>query len=168
LARRPVGLTERIRWAIELYPCDLLFVHRDADREPREKRVHEIAQALDEIAGAVPVPPSICVVPIRMLEAWLLFDEQALRGAAGNPGGRVDLDLPPMSVLESMPDPKSKLRTTLRNASELAARRREKLLISPDRVAALTDDFSPLRALSAFRHFEADLDRALDERLVAQ
>jgi len=167
LPQRPVGLAERIRWAIDLYPCDLLFVHRDADREPREKREREIALAMGQIPSEVVVPRWICVVPVRMLEAWLLFDEQALRGAASNPRGRVDVSLPPISTLESMPDPKSKLRTTLRNASELSARRREKLPISPERVAELTDDFSRLRALSAFRAFEAKLGDILDAGLSA-
>ena len=31
---RPRGLSERIRAAVELYPCDLLFIHRDAEGEP--------------------------------------------------------------------------------------------------------------------------------------
>ena len=35
-------LVNRIRWSLDLYPCDLLFVHRDAEREPRTKRVDEI------------------------------------------------------------------------------------------------------------------------------
>ena len=29
----PQGLCERILWAIDLYPCDLLFIHRDAEGE---------------------------------------------------------------------------------------------------------------------------------------
>ena len=32
-------LEDKIRWSLELYPCDLLFVHRDAEREPRENRM---------------------------------------------------------------------------------------------------------------------------------
>ena len=30
----PTQLVDKIRAAIDLYPCDLIFVHRDAEREP--------------------------------------------------------------------------------------------------------------------------------------
>jgi Domain of unknown function (DUF4276) len=159
----PKGLAERIRSSVELYPCDVLFVHRDADSESREKRVDEITRAAKQVGG-VSMPPFVCVVPVRMLEAWLLFDEKALRFAAGNPAGRTDLNLPTVKSLDSMADPKAKLASTLREASELSARRRARLPISPERVAALTQDFSPLRALSAFREFEADVERIVRER----
>jgi len=164
LRAKPKTLADRIRWTIDLYPCDLLFVHRDGDKAGREKRVGEIKQAVEEIAGTSAVPPSVCVVPVRMLEAWLLFDEQALRAAAGNPSGQIDLALPPVHTLESMSDPKSRLKWTIGTASELSARRREKLTISAERVAALTDDFSPLRGLSAFQAFEVELRQVLVEQ----
>src|SRR4051812_26771422 len=41
LRRPPVGLTARIETALDLYPCDLLFIHRDAETAPREQRVAE-------------------------------------------------------------------------------------------------------------------------------
>ena len=61
LPRRIVGLKERIQAALELYPCDLLFVHRDAEREPREARVEEIQKALAEVTKER--PPTVCVIP---------------------------------------------------------------------------------------------------------
>ena len=33
LRERPRGLREKIAAALDLFPCDLLFVHRDAERE---------------------------------------------------------------------------------------------------------------------------------------
>jgi hypothetical protein len=71
-------LAWRIRQSLDLYPCDLLFVHRDAEKEPMEHRVQEITQAVSELAHQIE-KPAICVVPVRMQEAWLLFDEQAIR-----------------------------------------------------------------------------------------
>jgi len=42
LRKPPKTLSLRIIQSLELYPCDLLFIHRDAEREPRENRVAEI------------------------------------------------------------------------------------------------------------------------------
>jgi hypothetical protein len=69
---RRADLTARLRAALHLFPCDLLFVHRDAEREPRERRVAEIRRALDRLPVELRKPKAICVVPVRMQEAWLL------------------------------------------------------------------------------------------------
>jgi len=127
LPKRPKTLSERILMSLELYPCDLLFVHRDAESESREGRVDEINRAIAEAAKSVTVPAFICVVSVRMQEAWLLFDEAALRRAAGNPNGQRPLDLPPLSQLEQLPDPKKALYEHLREASGLQERRRKKI-----------------------------------------
>ena len=106
LPKPPKKLLPRIINSLELYPCDLLFIHRDAEREPREKRITEILEVLEEaVKKSVLVPPHICVIPVRMQEAWLLFDEAALRKAAGNPRGRQPLQLPDIRKLEQLPDP---------------------------------------------------------------
>jgi len=96
LPRPPKPLHERIAVSMELYPCDLLFVHRDAEKIPLDNRVSEIQQALSRASTRSKdlVPPTVCVVPVRMQEAWLLFDETALRKAAGNPNGTQKLNLP--------------------------------------------------------------------------
>ncbi len=61
-------LADRIRLSLDLFPCDLLFVHRDAEREPRERRIGEIKQELEEVVRSYPVPPTVYVVPVRMQE----------------------------------------------------------------------------------------------------
>lgn len=154
---------DRIGKALEYYPCQLLFVHRDAEREPREVRVDEIRAALRPLTSA---PPAVCLVPVRMTEAWLLIDEQALREAAGNPNGLVDLRLPPTSALESLADPKKTLYDLLNKASELKGRRSRRLRgfrerQARQRIAELIDDFSPLEELPAFRDFRAELKEVL-------
>lgn len=75
----PKKLSERIRLSLALYPCDLLFIHRDAEKEPHEVRVAEIQEAISQAVKSVRVPPAVCAVPVRMQQAWLLFDEAALR-----------------------------------------------------------------------------------------
>lgn len=151
-------LSDRIGWSLELFPCDLLFVHRDAEKESIEVREKEILQAVKEL----PVDRqwsqdyTICVVPVRMSEAWLLLDEIALRRAAGNPQGRESLQLPMVKNLEQLSDPKRELYDLLRRASGLTGRRLAQFSV-PQVVHRLADsisDFSPLRTLSAFSILE--------------
>lgn len=123
LRSKPKKLAERIRFALELYPADLLFVHRDAESIDPSPRYAEIEQAAAEANADVPVVP---VVPIRMTEAWLLFDERAVRWAAGNPNGRQALGLSIKNV-EANPDPKSLLREAIKTASGKTGRRLRKL-----------------------------------------
>jgi hypothetical protein len=157
---RAPGLAGRISAAIELYPCDLLFIHRDAEREPSRNREAEIHEACECLSCATPF---VCVVPIRMTEAWLLFDEPAIRRAAGNPNGRMTIGIPRLRQVEDLPDPKNTLRDLLRTASGLTGRRLQNFKVMPRRVASLIDDFSPLRALSAFQQLELALDTSLRE-----
>ena len=68
----------------------------------------------------------VCVVPVRMQEAWLLIDEAALRRAAGNPNGTQPLAMPDVQRLEELTDPKQLISELLRQASELQGRRLER------------------------------------------
>lgn len=158
LPRRPRSLAERIDAALQLYPCALLCVHRDAEREPPANRRDEIVAALATLADdGRQLPPMVCVIPVRMQEAWLLFDGAAIRTAAGNPHGRSALELPQAARVERLPNPKKTLRDLLRQASGLSGRRLQQFDDRPHRVADLVDDFAPLRALPAFQAFEAEL-----------
>ena len=158
---RPRGLAERIQAAIEFYQCDLLFVHRDAEKEPAGRRYEEIGEAILSRKHA-PVA-WVGVVPIRMTEAWLLIDEQAIRAAAGNPSGAEDLSLPPISSLEDIPDPKALLYDCLRKASGLSGRRLHKFRVqqAARRVADYIDDFCACRRLAAFARLENDIQSVL-------
>lgn len=154
LRHPPKSLTDRVRLALDLYPCDLLFVHRDAEREQREARIAEIRKALGDVQI-----PTVCVVPVRMLEAWLLFDEQAIRHAASNPRGRMPLSLPHLSTLERIADPKEVLQQCLRTASGLTGRHLANFRTSESarRVSQYVSDFSPLLSLPAFAAVDNDI-----------
>ena len=151
-------LLDRVRPACSLYPCDVLFVHRDADREPPDTRAAEIKSAIDTAFADENAPRAVCVIPVRMMEAWLLFDEPALRKAAGDPSGQQPLDLPKLSKIERLPNPKQTLRELLRAASGLPPLRLRRF--REDRAARLITqfikDFSPLRKLNAFRRLEEE------------
>lgn len=154
LRGRPRHLPERMHLAVELFPCELLFVHRDAERDPPEARLLEIHQAFEAARLSV---PHLCVIPVRMMEAWFLFDAAAIRRAAGNPNGDIPLDLPDARRVEYLPDPKEVLHRLLREASGLTGRRLKNLNVSVRRIAGLIEDFSPLRHLPAFQRLEKDV-----------
>lgn len=146
------AISEQVQKAFTDYGPDLVFVHRDAERDPLTTRMSEI-----------PVGPRVVpVVPVRMTEAWLLISEDAIRCASGNPNGRVPLDLPKTSALESLPDPKAVLRELLVRASEFKGRRRQQFqkAAAARRVAEYIDDYSPLRGLTAFQEMERELSIA--------
>ncbi len=150
-------LLDEMRAMIELFQPELLLVHRDAEAQDPESRRAEIP-----VIGHATVK----VVPVRMTEAWLLFDEAAIRRAADRPRGRAPLGLPAPQRVEQLPDPKGSLREALLAAAEVTGRRRKRfeqeLGARVQRIAELIDDFAPLRRLSAFRRFEQDCGEALD------
>ncbi len=156
------GLLGRIESGLRQFPCDLLFVHRDAERQDPELRYQEIE---DKTVDAEGLPAYVPVVPVRMTEAWLLFDERAIRKAADNPNGVSDLAVPAIKRLENVPDPKARLRDCLLRASELKGRRRDqfkrRITKRMYRVSALVQDYTPLRQLKAFQRFEEDAYRVL-------
>lgn len=160
LSPSPRKLSERIDRSVELYPCDLLFVHRDAENAPIEEREAEIRKAIEESSMEDSVRV-VCVVPVRMQEAWLLIDEAALRRAAGNPNGTQPLAMPDVQRLEELADPKQLIRDLLRQASELQGRRLERFnwRSSAHRVAEIIDDFSVLYRLAAFQRLAAEVKR---------
>jgi Domain of unknown function (DUF4276) len=154
-------VVDRIAPALKLYPCDVLFIHRDADREPITNRVKEIHDALARVHSLTPAPAVVCVVPVRMSEAWMLFDEAAIRKAAENPNGQIPLSLPKPSRIETLPDPKTTLYELLKTASGLPPQRLRRF--QERRAARLVTqfitDFAPLRQLPAFRHLEEEFSR---------
>jgi hypothetical protein len=152
-------LEAELRRALRETDPDILFVHRDAERESRETRWAEIPAVDDR---------QVRVIPVRMTEAWLLIDERAIRAAASNPNGRVALELPRLRDLERDPDPKESLRQLLLQASELQGRRLAAFKADIARrcclVAEEIEDFAPLRNLPAFRAFLAEMGAVLDAR----
>jgi hypothetical protein len=158
LPKPPKTLMEKIQKAVELYPCDVLFIHRDAENQGSKLRFSEIDKAIQASEVNINHVP---VVPIRMQEAWLLIDENALRQAAGNPKGSEKIEFPKIKMLESMPDPKNKLYGLLRQASGLKGRNLKKFNVTERifRLAELITNFGALRGLSAFNQLESDVKK---------
>lgn len=152
----PASTEERICKAVELFPCDVLFIHRDAEKESLKTRTSEIFTAVAKASEKGCKVPAVAIIPVRMTEAWLLFNEKAIRHAAGNPNGKASLNLPPLKKLEGRPDPKQDLQRALQAASELQGRRLKKFNTTQAfwRVVDFLDDFTPLRQLEAYLAFE--------------
>jgi hypothetical protein len=148
-------LRARVARALDLYPCDLLFVHRDADRGLVVEREDEIRAAVHSTG----LQTAICMIPVRMTEAWLLADETAIRRAAGNTAGSASLGLPPVEKLEAQPDPKSLLFAALERASELGPHRLRRFdrYRARRQVSGFMEDPSVLRKLPSFVHFESQV-----------
>lgn len=149
------NLAEKIRTAVDVYPCEVLFVHRDADDQSIEHRENEITQAVRDARLATSVSP-VAVIPVRMSEAWLLIDEGAIRHAAGFRSGRMPLDLPSAREIERRANPKEDLRKAIRAASGQTGRKLKALSLGQARasIAEFIADLAVLRALSSFRRFE--------------
>jgi len=141
-----------------LYPCNLLFVHRDAEKESYDFRRQQVEAAVDD-GRQVPV------IPVRMSEAWLLHEETAIRRASGNPIGRTSLELPQPKDVEALVDPKQALFDALMKASELSGRRLKQLKRRRSqmrwRVAELINDYAPLVGVPAFDRLIEDVRTAL-------
>ncbi|MER6452136.1 hypothetical protein ABT270_05720 [Streptomyces sp900105245] len=141
---------------------DLVVIHRDSDGNPPERRRGEIAEAVDEVSpGLAHVP----VVPVRMLEAWLLLDQAAIREVAGNPNGKAALNLPKPARAESVADPKTLLKEAIAAASEEKGRRLEKLQKRfPEnraRLLQMLDREGPIQQLASWQAFTHDLRESL-------
>ncbi|HRK28917.1 MAG TPA: hypothetical protein PK239_16710 [Chitinophagales bacterium] len=161
----PTGnVAARVRAAHAYYPCHILFYHRDAEQKSDniiELRKTEILSTLNHTESIV------CIVPIVMMEAWLLIDEAAIKKAAGNRNNKSNLNLPNLRNIENHPNPKTTLHELLKTASGLRGRNLKKFNADPavHLVAEYISDFSPLRALKAFQVFEQDLRNAVAQFL---
>ncbi|MBN2312589.1 MAG: DUF4276 family protein [Sedimentisphaerales bacterium] len=166
LPKPPRELCTKIQESVHLFPCNLLFIHRDAEKASLDDRLNEIRQAVSEACIDTEISDFICVVPIRMTEAWLLFDVDAIRQAAGNPNGTLPLQIPRLSDVESLPNPKKILHKALRTATEYGTHRRKRFEVKKavQRVPKCIEDFSPLRTLSAFTALEEEVLRIVESQ----
>jgi len=161
LQKPPRNLSERIEKALELYTCDWLFIHRDAENQSIDDRCSEIEKALQ----SVPLggKPYVFIIPIKMTEAWLLMDSDAIKRAAGNRNYKGNIELPSKRDLENI-DAKKKLFDLLLQAKGSVSKR-EKIKFNKEKavhlVAEYTDDFSGLFGLSAFDFFYKSVKKKL-------
>ena len=158
----PKKLSDKVAMARYYFPYDVLFVHRDSESIRAgaiNKRIKEIKKEI----GEEQFQQTICIIPVKMMETWLLIDAEAIRKAAGNRNYRGAINLPPLKKLEKENQPKNVLHTLLQNASGLKGRNLKKFNIDKavHLVAENTGDFSPLRSLPAFQAFEKNMTEVM-------
>lgn len=158
----PKTLEDKIIRASILFPSDILFIHRDAESTTQkgfENRINEVKSILKEEEK----DKTICIVPIKMMESWLLFDKEAMKKAAGNRNYKAEINLPNPKELENVAQPKEMLHQLLKDVSGLTGRRLDKF--NPNQVvhqlADYIEDFSILKELSSYQVFEKDLIRVM-------
>lgn len=153
----------QIEFAKFLYPFDILFYHRDAETNKRnviDDRIFEITKHLSEDL----LPKTIFIIPIKMMENWLLFDDTAIKKAAGNRNYNKPLELPSISGIENITDPKLFLHELLKEVSGLKSRQLKNFNVhqAVHLVAENISDFSSLRQLSSFKRFEENLKATIN------
>ncbi len=156
----------RIKFAGDYYPYDILIYHRDAESTANniiETRVKEVFDHLE----APLTENTVCIVPITMMESWLLFNEEAIKRASGNRNYNGQITLPQLAKIEEHKDPKTCLHDLLKLASGLKSRNLKKFNVhsAVHLVAENIEDFSPLKQLSSFQKFEQDLKKVVDSIL---
>lgn len=162
----PKRLGDKVRTAKLYYPFDILFIHRDAE-STNARMIVKRSQEVNIELQVEDIDKTICIVPIKMMETWLLINEDAIRKAAGNRNYRGRINLPPIRTLERESQPKDLLHALLRESSGLKGRNLKKFNIEKTvhLVAENIDDFSILRQLIAFRAFEDELKKVVDNFL---
>lgn len=167
LPKPPKSLKEKVEAAKKIYPYDVLFIHRDAESTNIKAVEQRFTQIKDEI-GEIEFQTTVCVIPIKMMETWLLIDKNAIKKAAANRNYGGEINLPLLKTLEKENQPKNRLHGLLADASGLKGRNLQKF--NPDKaihlVAEYIEDFSPLRNLMAFQVFEKDLQRVIDNYVI--
>ncbi|GAA3169597.1 hypothetical protein GCM10010451_17630 [Streptomyces virens] len=161
------SVVDKLRAAQQLsdagHAYDLVVIHRDSDREPPDRRRREIA---DAVAAVSPGLAHVPVIPVRMLEAWLLLDQSAIREVAGNPNGKMALDLPKPARAESVADPKALLKQAIATASGEKGRGLQKLQTrfsaNRARLLQMLDRKGPVKQLASWQSFTDDLREVLE------
>lgn len=133
-----------------------LAVHTDADRDTYDERINnKIIPAQTALNG---MNDDYCklltpVIPVKMIEAWMLADKELLKSEIGT--SKSDNDLGINRDPETIANPKSVIEEAIRIATEHLPRRRQKLSIS-ELYAIIGDTVSitELAKLDSYRRFQ--------------
>jgi hypothetical protein len=147
----------------------VLFVHADADRPTADQAYRErINPGVQRVRAALDAGEDVCqtltpVVPIQMLEAWLLADPDALRTVIGTNMQPTELDIPSTpGQIEGLADPKQQITEIIRRAYAHRARRRRRFNLGEFyQPLASQIRLERLAQLPAYQRFVDDLATAL-------
>lgn len=133
-----------------------LAVHTDADRDTYEERMDNKIMPAQSVLNEL--NDDYCklltpIIPVRMIEAWMLADKELLKSEIGTTksDGDLGIDRDP----ERIADPKHVIEEAIRIATENLPKRRQKLSIS-ELYAIIGDTISitELERLDSYRRFQ--------------
>ncbi len=118
---------------LEKFGISILCVHTDADssddRTAFNNKINPVLSALIEKDDIDFCKNITAIVPVQMIEAWMLADKEALKKEIGS--DKSDYELGISLDPEKMSDPKIVIKNAIRiSRSDLTKRRRHKLEIS--------------------------------------
>lgn len=149
---------------VEKYGILILAVHSDSDKETLKERMDdkfipamEYVCSLDNELYCKEITP---IIPIRMIEAWMLADTALLKSEMGT--SMRDSDLGFSRNPESIADPKSLIIRAIAKSEETMPKKRRGLTIG-DLYGIIGDKLSieKLERLSSFQSFEQFVEKSL-------
>lgn len=162
----PKTLNKKLNAAKRYFPSDIVFIHRDTE-SVNPKSINQRLTEIRKEIGEREFEKTVCIIPVKMMETWLLIDEEAIKKAAGNRNFAGKIDLPALKRLEKENQPKKLLHELLLNASGLKGRNLRKFNV--DKAVHLVSDniqnYSTLRELEAFSTFENNLKNVMNHFL---
>jgi Domain of unknown function (DUF4276) len=137
----------------------ILFIHADADSDS-ERAIRERIEPARALLQAEWGAQSVAVVPVRMTEAWMLADLQALKRAFGTTMDEHEMGLAGAVAHgpDSLSDPKATLNAAFRAS---CGKRRLSPVGAYFGLLGETASIEQLRKLAAFRRMEGELRLAL-------
>lgn len=166
----PIGNTVSAKLSILLksFPTtDIIFVHRDADNAGYVARDQEILSAAQENRAFCRVIP---IIPVAMLETWLLADMESLKKVSGNKNYTgTPQGLPKIGNLENIRDSKELLFSVLCEVSQAQGDRLKKFKKRFNEMRArLTCDLDhkgPILGLESYQRFRNKVTSFAQEKL---
>lgn len=133
-----------------------LAIHTDADRNTLHERMENKIRPAQELLGKQ--GEEYCklltpIIPVRMIEAWMLADKELFKEEIGT--SKPDAELGINRDPESMADPKQAIENAIRIATEHLPKRRQRLSISElYEIIGDTISLEALSTLDSYKHFK--------------
>ena len=155
-------IKEAAKEAMSQLGATTLAVHADADKMTYEaRRANKIATVEEFLKGQNPDDYCLLltpVIPVRMIEAWMLADKDLLREEIGTTLTNAQLEID--GDAESMACPKEKIMKAIRLAQENASHKNPVKNIDISDLYEIIGqklDITKLETLDSFRKFEGEV-----------
>lgn len=156
------GIVKASKEAMSIFGASTLAVHTDADKMTYDERrntnftdVLEKVRELDKAEYCTVITP---VIPVRMIEAWMLADRDLLRKELGTTMTNVQLDID--GNPEDFADPKSKIEEAIRKAEENATHKKPANRVTIAdlyQIIGKSVSIEKLEQMDSFRRFEGEI-----------